>query len=132
MTMNPSPLRVMLKLVSEYTTTVLNVYHLTVAEPQHVHVFIKIANDHVLSKIGEHDNTSSNEITEKNWIPKMSLQNDFYILNKYWVTGTGPSRLNKTYVFSLSPLYLYLTIQWLLSEVGLPLVGTMSCVQDRS
>ena len=47
MTMNPSPLRVMLKLVSEYPITVLNAYHLTFAEPQHAHVLIKIANDHV-------------------------------------------------------------------------------------
>jgi hypothetical protein len=48
----------MLKLVSEYTITVFNAYHLTFVERQHVQVLIKIANDRVLIKIGEHGNTS--------------------------------------------------------------------------
>ena len=58
----------MLKLVSEYPITVLNAYHLTFAEPQHAHVLIKIANDHVLIIFGAHNNTSGHE-SERGDIP---------------------------------------------------------------
>ena len=56
--------------------------------------------------------------TQRNWIVRLSLQNNFYILNKYWVTGSSRnSRFNKTYLLSLWSLFLDLTIQYLTSAV---------------
>ena len=66
---------------------------------------------------------------QRNSILKISFQNDFYFLKKYWVTGS--SRLNKT-VFPRSPVYLYLTIQWLISARRASHSPVRHLVRDRS